>query len=304
MFFVGMKFIMESRNINVNELDVITNYGFNARTRAAMGNLRDSEKKVIEFIEQNKEEIIHLSITEVAERSETSESSVVRLCKRLGYKGFQDLKINIAKEVVAPEKQINGVIEKNDDVITIKKKVFQSNIQTLYDSMEVCRDDEIQRAVDIISKARLIEFYGTGGSGSVALDAQHKFLKLGIKTFAYDDSVLQAMSASVLSETDVVIGISHTGSNTDVLAAMRLAKEAGAKLICITNSSKSPITKISDIILQTASKETLFRTDAISTRIAQLTIIDILVAAVANKKYDFYLSNLQKTRKSTIHKKM
>ncbi|WP_160725900.1 MurR/RpiR family transcriptional regulator [Bacillus sp. USDA818B3_A] len=288
----------------MNDLNINTNPGFFTRLNAAMSKLRDSEKKIIEFIEQNQEEIIHLSITEVAERSETSESSIVRLCKRLGYKGFQDLKIHLAKEVVAPEMQIHEAIEKGDNAVTIKKKVFQSNIQALYDSIEVCSDDEILKAVEAISNARLIEFYGTGGSGTVALDAQHKLLKLGIKSFAFNDSVLQAMSASVLTEQDVVIGISHTGSNTDVLAAMKLAKEAGATLICITNSSKSPITKISDIVLQTASKETLFRTDAISSRIAQLTIIDILVAAVANQKYEMSQANLQKTRNSTTEKKL
>ncbi len=288
----------------MNELNINTNPGFFTRINAAMSKLRDSEKKIIEFIEQNQDEIIHLSITEVAERSETSESSVVRLCKRLGYKGFQDLKINLAKEVIAPEKQIHEVIEKGDDVVMIKKKVFQSNIQALYDSIEVCDDDQLKKAVDAIANARLIEFYGTGGSGAVALDAHHKLLKLGIKSFTYSDPVLQAMSASVLTNLDVVIAISHTGSNTDVLDALKIAKEAGATIICITNSSKSPITKISDIVLQTASKETLFRTDAISSRIAQLTIIDILVASVANQQYELYYSNLQKTRKSTTDKKL
>ncbi len=288
----------------MSDLNINTHPGFITRINSAMSKLRDSEKKIVEFIEHNQEEIIHLSITEVAERSETSESSVVRLCKRLGYKGFQDLKIHLAKEVITPEKHIHEVIEKGDDVVVIKKKVFQSNIQALYDSIEVCSDEEIQKAVDAIAKARLIEFYGTGGSGTVALDAHHKLLKLGVKSFAYSDSILQAMSASVLTEQDVVIGISHTGSNTDVLTAMKLAKEAGATLICITNSSKSPITNISDIVLQTASKETLFRTDAISSRIAQLTIIDVLVAAVANQQYEIFYNNLQKTRKSTIDKKL
>ncbi|GGF22890.1 hypothetical protein GCM10010954_22110 [Halobacillus andaensis] len=170
--------------------------------------------------------------------------------------------------------------------------------------MEVCDNDELNKAVEVIAEASFIEFYGSGGSGTVALDAHHKLLKLGIKSFAYNDSTLQAMSASVLSEKDVVIGISHTGATKEVLNALKLAKDAGATVICITNSSKSPITKISDIVLQTASKETLFRTDAISSRIAQLTIIDILVASIANQKYDYYLNNLQKTRKSTIGKKL
>jgi len=288
----------------MSELKVNKTPGFYARLNTATSRLRESEKKVIRFIEQNQEEIIHLSITELAERSETSESSVVRLCKRLGYKGFQDLKIHLAREVVPAEKQIHEAIEKGDDVETIKKKVFQSNIQALYDTLEVSNDEEIQKAVKAISNARIIEFYGTGGSGTVVLDAQHKLLKLGIKSFAYIDSVLQSMSASVLTKEDVVIGISHTGSNNDVLSALKLAKEAGATIICITNSSKSPITKISDIILQTSSKETLFRTDAISSRIAQLTIVDVITAAVANEKFDSYQANIEKTRNSTTEKKM
>ncbi|MFC7062374.1 MurR/RpiR family transcriptional regulator [Halobacillus seohaensis] len=288
----------------MDDLTVNKNPGFSTRISAAFVKLRGSERKIVEFIEKHQDEIIHLSITEVAERSGTSESSVVRLCKRLGYKGFQDLKINLAREVIKPEKQIHEVIEKDDDVILIKRKIFQSNIQALYDSLEVCDNEELIRAVDAISKAEFIEFYGSGGSGTVALDAQHKLLKLGIKTFAYNDSTLQSMSASVLNERDVVIAISHTGSSKEVLNAIKLAKDAGATVICITNSSKSPITKVSDIVLQTASKETLFRTDAISSRIAQLTIIDILVASIANNKYEYYLNNLQKTRKSTIDKKL
>jgi len=288
----------------MEHLKVNKNPGLFTRIEATLPKLRGAEKKVVRFIEKNVGEIIHLSITEVAERSQTSESSVVRLCKRLGYKGFQDMKIHFAKEVISPEQQIHEVIEKDDDVLIIKRKIFQSNIQALYDSLEVCNDEQLVHAVNAISNANLIEFYGTGGSGAVAMDAHHKLLKMGIKSFSYSDSTLQSMSASVLGEKDVVIGISHTGSNKDVLHAMKLGKEAGATLICITNSSKSPITQISDILLQTASRETLFRTDAISSRIAQLTIIDILVAALAINNYDQTYEDLQKTRKSTTDKKL
>src|SRR5690625_551389 len=288
----------------MEHLKVNKNPGLFTRIEATLPKLRGAEKKVVRFIEKNVGEIIHLSITEVAERSQTSESSVVRLCKRLGYKGFQDMKIHFAKEVISPEQQIHEVIEKDDDVLIIKRKIFQSNIQALYDSLEVCNDEQLVHAVNAISNANLIEFYGTGGSGAVAMDAHHKLLKMGIKSFSYSDSTLQSMSASVLGEKDVVIGISHTGSNKDVLHAMKLGKEAGATLICITNSSKSPITQISDILLQTASRETLFRIDAISSRIAQLTIIDILVAALDINNYDQTYEDLQKTRKSTTDKKL
>ncbi|MGJ9384223.1 MurR/RpiR family transcriptional regulator [Salipaludibacillus sp. CF4.18] len=288
----------------MKELNVNNNPGFFSRMDATFNNLRDSEKKIVQFIKDNKDEIIYQSITEVAERSNTSESSVVRLCKRLGYKGFQDLKIHLAKEVMTPEKEIgNEVVEKEDDIAIIKKKIFESNIQVLYDSLEVCSDQEIMKAVNTLMNANLIEIYGTGASGVVTKDAQHKLLKLGIKVITYSDSILQTMSASILSKGDVVLGISHTGSNMDVLNAMELAKDAGATLISITNASRSPMTKISDIVLHTAAKEKLYRTDAIS-RIAQLTIIDILVAGIRNQKYEYYEKKLQKTTRSTVDKKI
>ncbi|MDQ0254152.1 DNA-binding MurR/RpiR family transcriptional regulator [Evansella vedderi] len=288
----------------MRELNVNDNPGFFSRIDVTMAKLRASELKIVEFIKENREEIIHLSITEVAERSNTSESSVVRLCKRLGYKGFQDLKIHLAKEVMTPEKVIsNDDIEKEDNITTIKQKIFQSNIQVLYDSLEVLKEEELEKAVNALLNANLIEIYGTGASGVVTKDAQHKLLKLGVKVITYSDSILQTMSASLLNKGDVVLGISHTGSNRDVLNAMKLAKETGATLICITNASKSPMTKISDIILHTAAKETLYRTDAVS-RIAQLTTIDILVAAITNQRHEYFTEVLEKTKRSTVGKKL
>ncbi|MCF8568122.1 MurR/RpiR family transcriptional regulator [Alicyclobacillus tolerans] len=288
----------------MKNLNVLTGSGFLTRVSLVGSKLKDAEKKVVDFVIQNREEIIHLSITEVAERSSTSESTVVRLSKRLGYKGFQDLKINLAKEVVIPEKQIHEVIEPNDTLSTIKSKIFQSNIQALYDTLEVFEDDELQKAVQVLKKAREIEFYGTGASAAVGLDARHKFLKIGIKCSAHLDVHQQLMSASLLSMGDVAIGISHTGTNKDTLGCMKIAKEQGATLICITNFSKSPLTKLCDIKLYTASNETFFRTDATASRIAQLSIIDTLLAGVANLDYENSLANIEKTRNATVDRRI
>ncbi|WP_018921987.1 MurR/RpiR family transcriptional regulator [Salsuginibacillus kocurii] len=286
------------------KLNVNANTGLLTRIDSIFPKLKGAERKLAEYIFNDYEKIIHQSITEVAELSNTSESTVVRFCKKLGYKGFQDLKINLAREIIKPEQHIHEVIDPHDEVVTIKKKIFQSNIQALYDSMEICSDEELEQAIQVISKANTIEFYGAGGSGNVALDAQHKFLKVGIKCFAYTDANLQAMSASVLTPNDIAIGISHTGSHTDTLHALKLAKEQGATVISISNISKSPITKVADITLYTTSKETMFRTDATASRIAQLTIIDTLFAGVANNRYDSAYNNIQKTRSSTINKRL
>ncbi len=277
---------------------------FASRLHANNAKLSATEYKVADYIQSHYDDIIHLSIGDVAERSGASEASIVRLCKRLGYKGFQHLKISLAKEVVATDRQIVEVIDEKDDIAAIKKKIFQANIQGLYDSLDVCSDEELQKAVRAIEGAGVIEIYGTGASGAVALDAQHKFLKIGIKCLVYTDIFLQSMSASVLTPRDVVIVVSHTGSNKDVIHAAKLAKEQGACIIAITNFSRSPLTRVADIHLYTAANETMFRTDAIASRIAQLTIIDTLFAGISHTDYGKYLQRIEKTRNSTINRKI
>jgi RpiR family carbohydrate utilization transcriptional regulator len=277
--------------------------GYLTRIDSVFEQLSQSEKKVADYILYQPEEIIHLSIAELAERSGSSDSSIIRFCRRIGYKGFQDLKINIAKDAMRPEKQIQEGIELNDKVTTIKKKISESSVQAIYDTLEVLQDDELEKAIDAIAKARLIEIYGTGGSGPIALDAQHKLLKIGIKTLAYIDVFLQSMSASVLTPQDVVLAISHTGTNLDILHAAGLAREQGATVISITNFSKSPITKVAHINLFTAAPETMFRTDAMASRIAELVIIDVIYTAIALRNPERASDSLFKTRNSTIHKR-
>ena len=177
-----------------------------------------------------------------------------------------------------------------------KNKVFDSHIRALDDSVKVLDDDAFVRAVQTLASARCVEFYGTGGSGAIALDAHHKFLKIGIKGFASPDSTLQAMSASLLGAGDVVVGISHSGGNKDVIEALALARSAGATVIAITNYGQSPIRRVSDILLFTASKETAFKSDAVASRIAELAIIDALCAAVAFSRYEQSFGTLKKTR--------
>ncbi|MDK2800846.1 MAG: hypothetical protein PWQ70_2465 [Clostridiales bacterium] len=273
------------------------------RIQNIYSSLRESEKKAADYIKNNYKDIIHLTITELAEKSGTSESTIVRLCKSLDYKGFQELKINLAQDTIQPSHQIHEALEKDDDVYTIKQKVFHADIQALYDTLQVLNDQEFKKAVDLIASANKLEFYGIGGSGSVALDAQHKFLKIGFKSFAYVDSNLQAMSASLLQEGDVVVGISHSGASQSLIESLEIAKKAGASIIAITNYSKSPILKVSDVVLFTASKETAFKSDAMSSRIAELAIIDALFVAVAFTNYDKSFEGIKKTRNATASKK-
>lgn len=284
-------------------VDPIKVPGSFVRIESAYGSLRAAEQRVADFILAHPDELIYLTVTELAERTNTSESTVVRLCQKIGYKGYQEFKIVLARDLVEPATEIYAAVEPGDDLETVKTKVFQANAQALRDTLEVLDDVSLGRAVDALAGARRVEIYGVGGSGPLALDAYHKFLKLGISAVSLSDGDLMAMSSSLLARDDVALGISHTGASRDVTDALARAQQHGATTICITHRSTSPITKVSDIVLVTAAKQTAFRSETSSSRIAQLTIIDTLYVGIGIKNHGRSLQMIQRTREATASKR-
>ena len=282
-----------------------TDSGSNAllRLRAHYNSLRSSEKRIADYILANPEKTIYQSITMLAEIVKVSETSVIRLCKAIGYSGFQDFKINIAKCTIEPRQQIHEEVLESDSISVITKKVMTANIKAINDTMEFIDPKQMQLAVDAISKAHRLEFYGVGGSGAVAVDAQHKFFKYCNSCIAYSDPHMQAMSAATMKPGDIAFGISHTGNTKDTVENLTIASKVGATTICITGGMKSPITKVCDIVLLIVSKEQAYKPEPMSSRIAALSIIDVLATAVAFTRPDDVLQNLQKTRKSISTKR-
>ncbi len=273
------------------------------RLQGTYSGLRAAEQRVADFILAHPDELIYLTVTELADRTHTSESTVVRLCQKIGYKGYQEFKIVLARDLVEPATAIYAAIEPGDDLATVKTKVFQANAQALRDTLEVLDEKDLQRAVDAIASARRLEIYGVGGSSPLALDAYHKFVKLGVAAVALSDGDLMAMSSSLLSANDVALGISHTGASRDVTDALGRAKRHGATTICLTHRSSSPITKVSDVVLVTAAQQTAFSSDASSSRIAQLAVIDTLYVGVAHKNHARSLEMIERTREATAAKR-
>ncbi len=273
------------------------------RLQGTYASLRAAEQRVADFILAHPDELIYLTVTELADRTHTSESTVVRLCQKIGYKGYQEFKIVLARDLVEPATAIYAAIEPGDDLATVKTKVFQANAQALRDTLEVLDDTALQRAVDTVAAARRLEIYGVGGSSPLAMDAYHKFVKLGVPAVALSDGDLMAMSSSLLGEGDVALGISHTGASRDVTDALGRAKRHGAATICITHRSSSPITKVSDVVLVTAAQQTAFSSDASSSRIAQLAVIDTLYVGVAHKNHARSLEMIERTREATAAKR-
>ncbi len=258
--------------------------------------MNPTERWLCDFIMQNSGRIAHMTITEAAECCEVSEASFVRLAQKLGYRGFQAMKLRIAQDVSDPSLQIHEVAQPGDSVEQIVDKVFRSSQIALRDTQKVLEQESVEQAIRAITNCDRLVFYGVGGSSAVALDAQPKFLKIGYLPLAFCDENIQAMSAVVLRQNDVAVGISHSGESRATLEAIRLAHRAGATVIAITNYSRSPILKYSDIVLYTSSPETAMKSDALASRIAQFAIIDALFVGVAFEKQDQSARNLQKTR--------
>ncbi|WP_416147549.1 MurR/RpiR family transcriptional regulator [Salipaludibacillus sp. HK11] len=274
------------------------------RIRASYNTFREKEKKIADYILDHPEKIIHSTINQMAANLDVAEATVFRFCKKIGFKGYQAMKIALASEVVTGIKDIHETIQEGDDEKTVAEIVFKSNIRTLEDTLSVLDSDSFKKAVQFLLKANRVEFYGNGGSGVIAMDAHHKFMRTGIPTIAYSDSHFQVMSASQLTEQDVVVLISHSGTNQDILQALEVAKEQGVPTIGITTLTKSPLSKRVDVPLYTVSKETDFRSEALSSRLAQLSIIDALYVNVSIGRKELMQRSIKKMRKAISSKRI
>ncbi len=244
-----------------------------------------SEKKIADWVLLHPNEILPISISELAEKSNSSEATIVRFSRRLGFSGFQDFKISFADYSV--NEPVNPHISKDDSCIEVFSKVANDICISLEKTKNSIDKDALEAASDAITSARKVVIFGLGNSASTAMDAAHKFIRTGINAVAYSDNHMQAIAASHLTNGDVAIGISHSGSSIDVVDALRIAKENGATTISISGLNKSPITKVSDINLITVADETKYSILALNSRIVQLAIIDTLYFAIilhSNKK--------------------
>jgi len=266
-----------------------------ARISSVRDSLGNTAQRIADFIVAEPEQVVYMSVSEVAERCSASEGSVVGFCKAIGANGFQALKISLAQEIVRPVHMIHEDLEPDDDVATVARKIFQSNVQTLHDTSSTLEPATLKRAVRILKKAKRIEIYGIGSAATIAADAHYRMLRIGMNVKVETDSHVQAISAALTGPGVAVLTISHSGSTHETVTAARLAKEAGAQTICITNFGKSPIRAYSDVTLVTMARETRFRTEAMTSRLAQLAIIDVLIACLALTDYDNAVNTIRHT---------
>lgn len=273
------------------------------RIKSMYPDMGRGEKKIADWILENQRELIRLSISELAEKCGCGEATIVRFSRRLGLVGYQELKISIAQETAEGSTTLNEGMTRDDSCADLFTKACGNIYSSLEHTKKVLNGAILEEAAQRIMTAGRIALFGLGNSAAVAMDAQHKFLRAGLDAAAYTDNHLQAIAASHLKAGDVAIGISHSGSSIDVVEALRLAKEAGALTICITNLGKSPIIKQSDLVLNTASEETRYTILGMNSRIAQLAIIDTIYAYLILHRDKDAIAAIQSTERALQGKK-
>lgn len=252
------------------------------RIRFLLPSLPRAEKAFAQALMENPEAITLLTLAQIARESGSSEASIIRFCKRMGYDGYTSLK-NAFLSAIAEGTEIQSEgIDASDDMKTILKKVFQSNVQTLSDTM-VLADEEYDNALEAMINAKSIHFFGAGDAHAVCQLTYMKFSRLGIPGSAHGDIMLQLVAAGNLTPNDVAIAISYEGRSRNVVQAIKIAKQVGATTICITKMNKSPLLKYTDIRLFTAVNDLTVGRDKATRRVGDQFILDALYLGYITK---------------------
>lgn len=261
----------------------------------SLPDLRKSERKVANFVLKNAADVMLMRIVDLAQEAAVSEPTVVRFCRAIGCQSFQEFKLGLAQQLaVSPNVRLNE-INVADSPLEYATKIFNTSIAALGRVRDTINPSELNRAVDAISHAKQIAFFGFGGSGAVAIDAQHKFFRLGISTHAYNDPHIQHMAALSVKEGDVVVCISESGRTTALQNAAELIQQQNATVISLAPSG-TPISNMANIPLCVDIRT---ENDAFAhqtSRIAHLLLIDALAIGVAklrNNDVNVYLQRLE-----------
>ena len=268
--------------------------------------LTKTERKVADYVLGDYDNILKYTVADLARNAEVSDAAVVRFCQSVGFRGYQDFKMSVAGDVIPQEKQLDPTLDKGDSPEDICSKNFGAGIRVLQATLDNLDCNDIKLVAERIAEAKELVIFGTGGSQMVAKDAQHKFLKIGKRAVVHGDIDMQLMSASLMDKEDVALCISFSGANRSLLNCIKTAKENGAFTVGIISEIKSPIVrqKLLDVLIYAAHDETIFKSESVSTRFAQLAVIDSIVSMVAFDKYDTSLKSIRSTRSATSHNKV
>lgn len=260
--------------------------------------MNNSDKKIAEYILAHTELVAQMNIQELAKASFTSPSTIYRMCCSLGFQGYKEFKQSLIFDVTMHKRdhrRENTDIGREDSIDQIIEKVTYKSIISIEDTKNLMNPENVEQCVQLLLNARMILMFGIGASFGVARDAYLKFLRLNKPCAINEDWHSQLLTAKNARPEDVGIVISYSGETVEILECMKEMRKNGTPIIAITRFVSSPVSKLADYTLYTADNESLFRRGAMSSRICQLNVIDILYTVYAYRQYEDTSVQLAKT---------
>ena len=261
--------------------------GVRSRLRDEYGDLTPAQRRLAEFLLENLAVASDYTITDLAEVAGVSIGTISQLCRRLGLKGYQDLRLALARDAVVLDASVTGqrldLSEGPPAVLEAIARVFGSSQEALTETASRLEPAVLERAVGLLAEARRIECIGVATAGLVAAEAALKLRKLGLDAIALPDTHQQAMSAALLDGRDVLLAISHSGRTIDTLRAAQLARAGGAQVVVISGQSRSPLADAADILLVTVSSDTGFQVEPMASTVAAIAVIQVLFVLLVER---------------------
>lgn len=279
------------------------------RIKGIHDSLKSAEIRLADYIIQNVEKTVNLTIEELAQNSSSSYATISRFCKKIGFSGYKDFKNSLIQDVMR-NKDVESItddfsIDMDASTENICEKMFEISTKVLEESMSIVDVSIVDKAVQKILDANSLFFIGAGASGIIARYAYSKFFRIGIPCFYEADSTLYKMKVSILNEKDVLFAISSSGRTSQIVDCAQLAKKNNVTVISLSDFAISPLTKVSDINLYTTPRNaSLFLNIDMPLIISQITLIDILYSCCCIRKSEKAVELYRKTKASADNEKM
>ncbi|GAA1221221.1 MurR/RpiR family transcriptional regulator [Rhodoglobus aureus] len=263
--------------------------------------LSKAERRVAESVLARPALVAESTITHLAELCETSPASVARMCRAAGFAGYKEFRIAVAaahsREQTTREffRVDDAEISLNDSIADLVSKVAYQETRAIEETARGINLDALDQVACAIAAAPRIDIFGAGSSGLTAQDLQLKLHRIGIPGFCWSDAHLALTSAALSTPGSVAIGISHTGATLEANQLVELARSRGATTVAITNHPNSPLAAKADHVLTTSARESGFRTGAMSSRLAQMAIVDFLIVLLVQRDFSGTSRHLRRT---------
>ncbi|AKF37362.1 MurR/RpiR family transcriptional regulator [Yersinia enterocolitica] len=249
---------------------------------AMQNSLTRSAQRIAAYILAEPAKVTQLSIADLSALTQAGEATIIRFCRTLGYKGFQDFKMDLAIEVATRHNNENSLldadVQEGDDTLAIGNKLQSAINNVLSETLNLLSIESVEQVVKLLRPADRICIFGVGSSGITAEDAKGKLMRIGLRVDAATNNHFMYMQASLMRPGDVAIGISHSGTSTETVHALKLAKQAGATTVALTHNMGSTITELADYVLINGNRQGQLQGDSIGTKIAQLFVLDLIYA--------------------------